>query len=53
MSACLLLAPYGTEDKPAPYADLVRAQRPTALQVTEATAILGLFAERSYLCPRD
>lgn len=49
MSAYLVLSPFDVEDDPAPHAELVRAQRPTASQVTEAAAILGLFAEGSYL----
>jgi len=52
VSAYLVVSPYDVEDDIAPHAELVRAQRPTASQVTEAAAVLGLFAEHSYLCPR-
>lgn len=49
MSAYLLLSPFDVEDDIAPHAELIRAQRPTASQVTEAAGILGLFPDGSYL----
>jgi len=49
VSAYLVLSPYDTEDEPLPHPELVRAQRPTAAQVTEAAGILGLLPDGSYL----
>lgn len=49
MSAYLLLSPLDVEDEPVPHPELVRAQRPTAAQVTEAAAVLGVFPSGSYL----
>jgi len=49
VSAYLVLSPYDVEDEPEPHPELVRAQRPTASQVTEAAAVLGAFPAESYL----
>lgn len=49
MSAYLLLSPSDVEDVPESHEELVRAQRPAPSLVMEAAAVLGLFAEGSYL----
>lgn len=49
MSAYLLLPSFGVEDEPVPHEELVRAQKPTPAQVMAAAAVLGLFADASYL----
>lgn len=49
MSAYLLLSPFDAEDEPVPHEELVRSQRPGPAQVMQAAAVLGLFADASYL----